>query len=63
MERCSIGIVPIQKGDKFNEMQCPKNDLVRRTMESIPYASVVRSLMYVQTCTWLDISFFIGMLG
>ena len=32
-------------------------------MESIPYASVVGILMYVQTCTWLDISFSIGMLG
>ena len=36
MERCSTGIVPIQKGDKFSEMQCHKNDLERRTMESIP---------------------------
>ena len=32
-------------------------------MESIPYVSVVRSLMYVQTCTHPDISFAIGMLG
>ena len=27
MERCLVGIVPIQKWDKFSEMQCPKNDL------------------------------------
>ncbi|KAL2237853.1 UNVERIFIED_CONTAM: Retrovirus-related Pol polyprotein from transposon TNT 1-94 [Sesamum indicum] len=63
MDKCSAGIVPIQKGDKFNQMQCPKNDLERKEMESIPYASVVGSLMYVQTCTRPDISFVIGMLG
>ena len=32
-------------------------------MESIPYASVVSSLMYLQICTRLDISFTVGMLG
>ena len=25
MEKCLAGVVPIQKGDKFNAMQCPKN--------------------------------------
>lgn len=32
-------------------------------MESIPYALVVGSLMYAQTCTRPDISFAVGMLG
>ena len=63
MEKCSAGIIPIHKGDKFSEMQCPKNDLEWKAMESIPYASVVGSFMYVQTYTWPDISFAIGMLG
>lgn len=63
MKSCSAGIVPIQKGDKFSNMQCPKNDLERKEMESIPYASVVGSLMYAQTCTRPDISFAVGMLG
>ncbi|WVZ07573.1 hypothetical protein V8G54_020919 [Vigna mungo] len=63
MEKYSPRIVPIQKGDKFSQMQCPKNDLERKAMESIPYASVVRSLMYAQTCTRPDISFAVGMLG
>ena len=63
MENCSTGIVPIQKGDKFSELQCPKNDLERKSMESIPYASLVGSLMYAQTCTRPDISFAVGMLG
>jgi len=63
MNKSSAGIVQIQKGDKFSQMQCPKNDLERKVMESIPYASVVGSLMYAQTCTRPDISFAIGMLG
>ena len=41
MDKCSYGIVPIQKGDRFSAMQCPKNDMERKEMESIPYASVV----------------------
>ncbi|XP_061339377.1 secreted RxLR effector protein 161-like [Gastrolobium bilobum] len=63
MSKCSPGVVPVQKGDKFNLMQCPKNDVERKEMESIPYVSVVGSLMYTQTCTRPDISFAVGMLG
>ena len=63
MDKCSASPVPIQKGDKFSLMQCPKNDLERKQMENIPYASVVGSLMYAQTCTRPDISFAVGMLG
>jgi len=51
------------EGDKFSLMQCPKNDLERKQMENILYASVVGSLMYAQTCTRPDISFAVGMLG
>ncbi|KAA0046843.1 Retrovirus-related Pol polyprotein from transposon TNT 1-94 [Cucumis melo var. makuwa] len=32
-------------------------------METIPYASIVGSLLYAQTCTRPDISFAVGMLG
>jgi len=30
MDKCSTSPVPIQKGDKFSIMQCPKNDLERK---------------------------------
>ncbi|KAA0033349.1 Retrovirus-related Pol polyprotein from transposon TNT 1-94 [Cucumis melo var. makuwa] len=63
MDKCSSSVVPIQKGDKFNLMQCPKNELERNQMETIPYASIVGSLLYAQTCTRPDISFAVGMLG
>ncbi len=52
-----------KKGDKFSLNQCPKNDVERKEMESIPCASIVGSLMYAQTCTRPDISFATGMLG
>jgi hypothetical protein len=63
MENCSASVAPIQKGDKFSLMQCPQNELERKQMEGIPYASAVGSLMYAQTCTRPDISFAVGMLG
>jgi len=63
MDKSSASLVPIQKGDKFSLMQCPKNDLKRKQMEDIPYASIVGSLIYAQTCTRIDISFVVGMLG
>ena len=63
MNKCSLRVVPIQKGDKFSLMQCPKNDVEWKEMESIPYAYVVGSLMYLQTCTRPGINFAVGMLG
>lgn len=44
-------------------MQCPKNDLERKQMEAIPYAYVVRSLMYAQICIRPYTSFIVEMLG
>ena len=38
MERCSIGIIPIHKEEKFSEMQCLKSDLKWKTMKYIPSA-------------------------
>jgi len=63
MDKCSTSPVPIQKGDKFSLVQCPKNDLEQKQMENIPCASIVGSLMYAQTCTQPYISFAVGMLG
>ena len=48
MKNCSVSVAPIQKGVKFSIMQCPHNELERKQMEMIPYACVVRSLMYAQ---------------
>ena len=63
MNDCSPSVAPIVKGDRFNLNQCPKNDLERKQMKNIPYASAVGSLMYAQVCTRPDIAFVVGMLG
>ena len=57
------GKAPISRGDLFTKDQCPRNDIERRQMYGIPYASAVGSLLYAQTCTRPDISFAVGMLG
>lgn len=63
MSKCSHRILLIQKDDKFSLMQCPKNDVERKELDSCPYASAVGSLMYLQNCTKLDIIDVVGKLG
>ena len=46
MENFSPSVVAIQKGHKLSFMQCLKNDKEHTEMEKIPYASIIRSLMY-----------------
>ncbi|KAL6322011.1 hypothetical protein AAG906_003152 [Vitis piasezkii] len=54
---------PIAKGDKFILLQCLNNEINKKEMENIPYASIVGSLMYAQVCMLLDIVYVAGMLG
>ena len=51
------------KGDKLSNEKCLTNDLEKDAMKTIPYASVVGSLMYVQVCTRPDIAFIVNILG
>ncbi|RVW21621.1 Retrovirus-related Pol polyprotein from transposon TNT 1-94 [Vitis vinifera] len=44
---CKAGDVPVVKGDKLSNEQCPKNDLEKDAMKTIPYASAIGSLMRV----------------
>ena len=53
MKDCSPSVATIVKGDRFNLIQCLKNDFERQKMRNIPYVSVVRSLMYAQGLTLL----------
>ena len=34
---CNSNIVPIQKGDKLNQKQCPKTNAEHKRMKDIPY--------------------------
>jgi hypothetical protein len=63
MNKSKATPVPLAKGDKFNEAQCPKNQLESDEMKDIPYASAVGSLMYAQVCTRPDLAFATGMFG
>ena len=62
MKDYSPSIAPIMKGDRFNLNQCLKNDLEMEQMTNIPYASVIRSLIYAQICTIPDIAFVVEIL-
>lgn len=63
MQNCTPEEAPVIKRDKFSKFQCLQNELQRKKMKNIPYASAVRSLMYTQVCTPLDIGFTVGLLG
>ena len=62
MQNCSTISCLIIKGDKLSQDQCPQNDLEQHKMKTIPYDSVVGSVMYVQIYTCPNISFAVGML-
>ena len=38
--------VPIVKEDKFSKDKCSKSDIEKSSMENVPYASLVGSIMY-----------------
>jgi len=63
MDKSTTTPVPLAKGDKFSEAQCPKNQLESDEMKDIPYASTVGSLMYAQVCTRPDLAIATGMFG
>jgi hypothetical protein len=62
MHACNPTPAHIVKGDKYESFQSPRNQYEIDQMKSIPYASVVGSLMYAQVCTRPDLAFVTGML-
>ena len=63
MKDCAQISTHVAKGEKFSLKQSPKNDLERKEMQNIPYASAIGSLMYAQVCTRPDLAFIVGMLS
>ncbi|RVW77281.1 Retrovirus-related Pol polyprotein from transposon TNT 1-94 [Vitis vinifera] len=63
MHNCSSTRAPVVKSDKFSKTWCPQNDDEKEEMRTIPYSSLVDSLMYAQVCTRPDIAFIVRMLG
>jgi hypothetical protein len=63
MHMCNSTPAPVVKGDTLTEHQCPKNQYEIERMKSVPYASVLGSIMYAQVCTRPDLAYITGMLG
>ncbi|XP_057948253.1 secreted RxLR effector protein 161-like [Malania oleifera] len=63
MKDCHPGDTPITKGERFSLSQCPKTVVENKEVQKIPYASVVRSLMYAQVCMRPNLAYIVGILG
>ena len=53
----------VEKDLTLNLDQCPKTDKKKETMNNIPYASAVGSLMYAMLYTQPDICFAVGLVS
>ena len=53
MQSCSSGKAPNAKGGRFSKGQCPRNDIERDQMKTVPYSSIMGCLMYAQVCIHL----------
>ena len=54
---------PIEQGLTLILDQCPKADNEKETINNVPYAGVVISLMYAMLCTRPDICFAVGLVS
>jgi hypothetical protein len=62
MHNCFGQPAPVVKSDKLGTFQGPRNQLEIDQMKSIPYASVVKNIMYAQVCMCPDLAFITGLL-
>jgi hypothetical protein len=63
MHECSTMPILFTKGDKLGTFQSLMNQLEIDQMKLIPYASAVRSIMYIQVCTHPALAFVTRLLG
>ena len=63
MTNCKPMDALIAKGQYLSLEMCPKTPEERNRMARVPYASVVRSLMYAMMCTRLDICYVVGLVS
>ena len=63
MQDSKKGFVPFRVESFLSVNQRPKTPAEIERMRGIPYASVVRSLMYAMLCTRPDICFAVGMVS
>jgi hypothetical protein len=63
MHQCKATSVPIVKGDKFGNHQCPQIQCQKDQIKLVQYASTIRSILYAQIYIRPDLEFTTGMLG
>ena len=51
MQDSKRGFLPISRGIKLSKSQCPTTKEKRESMDKIPYASAIGSIMYAMLCT------------
>jgi len=54
---------PLASHFKLSSKDCPTNEYGKEEMQTIPYSSVVGSLMYAMVCTRLDIAHVVGVVS
>ena len=57
MEQSKRGYVPMVSGITLLNLMCLKTQDERTHMNMIPYASVIRSIMYAMLCTRPNVSY------
>ena len=60
MQDSKKGLLPFRHEILLSRDQCPKTPEEKELMQSVLYASIVGSVMYVMLCTRLDICFEVG---
>jgi hypothetical protein len=63
MHACNPTPTPIVKGDNYGSFQSLRNQYEIDQIKSVPYALVVKRLMYAQVYTHPDLTFVTGMLA
>ena len=59
----SKGFLPVFKGVKLSQTQCPTTTEDREKMKVIPYASAIGSITYAMLCTRPDVCLAVSLVG
>lgn len=63
MQNSKKGFLLMQHVIKFSKTQCPSSSDEYDWMSQASYASPIGSIMYVVTCTWIDVSYALSMVS
>ena len=63
MDQSKKGFLPMLKGVKLSQTQCPTTAEDREKMKDVPYASTIGSIMYAMLCTRPDVCLAISLAG